>query len=386
LSKEANINNSLDKGQTIMVDIPRLVLNSGLQFLRSPAGAVDWRQVAKNAANVGDAQLWPHADKKRLLPTYSGFVDAAMPQIIEVTGLQAPRARQIRVFDRYDWIKTNINAFADQFAPLEQALMTREGDSLISRGVYKSNQVISTVGFSLLLGYLAKKVLGQYDPSLFGREIVSGQIYFVEPNIEIVERQLSFARNDFRRWIAIHEVTHAVVFESVPWLKGHVNQLLKRYLEATNEGLASDGVQARTRAVASYYIERGQFSLLHAALSLEQIDLLNQIQALMSVIEGYSDFVMDRIGKELFATYDHMKRAFDLRRRNKSGRERFFERATGLGMKMEQYVLGEQFVSHVETSQGIDFVNRVWRSQSDIPTLDELTHPEKWIVRQKSTT
>ena len=386
LSREANINNSLDKGQTIMVDIPRLVLNSGLQFLRSPAGAVDWRQVAKNAANVGDAQRWPHADKKRLLPTYSGFVDAAMPQIIEVTGLQAPRARQIRVFDRYDWIKTNINAFADQFAPLEQALMTREGDSLISRGVYKSNQVISTVGFSLLLGYLAKKVLGQYDPSLFGREIVSGQIYFVEPNIEIVERQLSFAGNDFRRWIAIHEVTHAVVFESVPWLKGHVNQLLKRYLEATNEGLASDSVQARTRAVASYYIERGQFSLLHAALSLEQIDLLNQIQALMSVIEGYSDFVMDGIGKELFATYDHMKRAFDLRRRNKSGRERFFERATGLGMKMEQYVLGEQFVSHVETSQGIDFVNRVWRSQSDIPTLDELTHPEKWIVRQKSTT
>ena len=106
----------------------------------------------------------------------------------------------------------------------------------------------------------------------------------------------------------------------------------------------------------------------------------------MSVIEGYSDFVMDRIGKELLATYDRMKRAFDLRRRHKSGREQFFERATGLGMKMEQYVLGERFVSYVETSQGIDFVNRVWRSQSDIPTLDELTHPEKWIVRQKRTT
>jgi len=369
-----------------MVDIPRLVLNSGLQFLRSPAGAIDWRQVAKNAANVGDAQRWPHADKKRLLPTYSEFVEADMPQIVELTGLHVPNARQIRVIDRYDWIKTNVNAFADQFAPLEQALMTRKGDSLLSKGVYKSNQVISTVGFSLLLGYLAKKVLGQYDPSLFGREIVNGQIYFVEPNIEIVERQLSLAGNDFRRWIAMHEATHAVVFESVPWLKGHVNQLLKRYLEATNEGLASDGVQARTRAVASHYIERGQFSLMYAALSLEQIDLINQIQALMSVIEGYSDFVMDRIGEELLATYDQMKRAFDLRRRRKSGRERFFERATGLGMKMEQYILGEQFVSHVETSQGIDFVNMVWRSQSDIPTLDELTHPEKWIVRQKRTT
>jgi putative hydrolase len=125
---------------------------------------------------------------------------------------------------------------------------------------------------------------------------------------------------------------------------------------------------------------------MYAALSREQIDLINQIQALMSVIEGYSDFIMDKIGKEMLATYDQMKRAFELRRRRKTGRERFFERATGLGMKMEQYVLGERFVSHVATNRGIDFVNRVWRSQSDMPTLDELTHPEKWIVRQKRAT
>lgn len=369
-----------------MVDIPKLVLNTGLQFLRSPAGPIDWSQVAKNAANVGDAKRWAYAEKQRLLPTYEDFVSEPTPQIIELTGLQTPSARQIRVFDRYDWIKTNVTAFAEQLAPLEEALIARKSDSLISKGAYRSNQVISTVGFGLLLGYIAKKVLGQYDPSLFGREIVSGQIYFVEPNIEIVERQLSLAGNDFRRWIAIHEVTHAIVFESAPWLKGHLNELLKRYLAATNEGLTSDGLQSRARAVASHYVERRQFSLIHAALSREQIRLINQIQALMSVIEGYSDFVMDRVGKEMLATYDHMKRAFALRRRRKSGRERFFERATGLGMKMEQYVLGERFVSHVWTSRGIDFVNRVWRSPSDIPTLDEVAHPEKWIIRQERAT
>jgi putative hydrolase len=103
----------------------------------------------------------------------------------------------------------------------------------------------------------------------------------------------------------------------------------------------------------------------------------------MSVIEGYSDFVMDKIGKEMLATYDSLKYAFELRRRRKSGRERFFERATGLGMKMEQYVLGERFVSHVATSHGIEFVNRVWRDPSDMPTLDEVSHPQKWIARQE---
>jgi coenzyme F420 biosynthesis associated uncharacterized protein len=229
-------------------------------------------------------------------------------------------------------------------------------------------------------------VLGQYDPSLFGREIVSGQIYFVEPNIEMVERQLSFSRDDFRRWIAIHEVTHAIVFESVPWLKDHLNQLLKRYLEATNDGLTSEGLQSRARAVASHYAQRRQLSLMHAALSREQIGLINQIQALMSVIEGYSDFVMDRIGKEMLATYEYMKREFELRRRRKSGREMLFERATGLGLKMEQYVLGERFVSHIAASRGIDFVNRVWRSPHDLPTLDEVAQPEKWITRQENAT
>ncbi|MGZ7164463.1 MAG: zinc-dependent metalloprotease, partial [Halobacteriota archaeon] len=239
-------------------------------------------------------------------------------------------------------------------------------------------------GFSLLLGYLARKVLGQYDPSLFGRELVIGQIYFVEPNIEAVERQLSFRGEDFRQWIAIHGITHAIVFESVPWLKDHINALLRQYLEATGEGIRSRALRSRARAVTNDYVEKGQLSLMHVVLSRTQIQLVNQIQALMSVVEGYSDFVMDHVGKEMLTTYAYMKREFELRRRRKTGREVLFERVTGLGMKMEQYVLGERFVENVATEKGMDFVNRVWRSPSDIPTLDELVRPNRWITRQES--
>jgi coenzyme F420 biosynthesis associated uncharacterized protein len=365
-----------------MVDLPKLVLQAGLQLLRAPAGTIDWEYVTRYAANVGDARRWSYAEKQQFLSTYETFVNEPTPQILELTKLQTPNTHQIRVFDRYDWINTNVKAFVEQLEPLESALTPKSG-SLVRRGVYRSNQVISTVALGLLLGYIAKRVLGQYDPSLFGREILTGEIYFVEPNIEMVEQELSFAGNDFRRWIAIHEVTHAIVFESVPWLKGRLSELLKQYLAAAGKEMTSEGFQSRARAVTSHYVERRQFSLIHAVLSSEQIELLSQIQALMCIIEGYSDFVMDRIGKEMLATYDQLKRAFELRRRRKTGRERFFERATGLGMKMEQYVLGERFVSHVVTSRGIDFVNRVWRAPSDVPTLDEVSHPQKWIGRQE---
>ncbi len=368
-----------------MVDIPRLVLNAGLQLFRSPKGAIDWKQVERNAANISDAQRWPQSEKQKLLPAYKAFIDEPIEQIIELTGLTPSRTHDVHVFDRCDWITTNISAFAEQIAPLERTLATQKRDNLLNRGILRSNQVISTVGFSLLLGYLARKVLGQYDPSLFGRELIMGQIYFVEPNIKAVERQLSFKGEDFRRWIAIHEITHAIVFESVPWLKDHINALLRQYLEATGEGIRSRELQSRAHAVANQYAEKGQLSLMHAVLSRTQIQLVNQIQALMSVIEGYSDFVMDRVGKEMLATYAHMKREFELRRRRKTGREILFERVTGLGMKMEQYVLGERFVEHVATEKGIDFVNRVWRSPSDVPTLDELVRPTRWITRQEST-
>ncbi len=368
-----------------MVDIPRLVLNAGLQLFRSPKGAIDWAQVAHNAANISDAERWPQSEKRQLLPAYKVFIDEPMEQIIELTGLTPSRTHDVQVFDRYDWITTNISAFSEQLAPLEQVLAAQRGDSLINKGIFRSNQVISTVGMSLLLGYLARKVLGQYDPSLFGRELVMGQIYFVEPNIEAVERQLAFTGEDFRRWIAIHEITHAVVFESVPWLKGHINDLLKQYLEATGEGIRSRELQHRAHAVADQYAEKGQISLMHAMLSRTQIQLVNEIQALMSVVEGYSDFVMDHVGKEVLTTYAYMKREFELRRRRKTGREVLFERVTGLGMKTEQYVLGERFIEHVAAEKGMDFVNRVWRSPDDIPTLDELMRPTRWITRQEST-
>ncbi len=368
-----------------MVDIPRLVLNAGLQLFRSPEGAIDWKQVARNAANISDATRWSQEEKHELLPSYEVFIDEPVEQIIELTKLTPSRSYDVQVFDRYDWIATNVSAFSEQIAPLERALAAQREGSLLSRGIFRSNQIISTVGFSLLLGYLARKVLGQYDPSLFGRELVIGQIYFVEPNIETVERELSFTGEDFRRWIAIHEITHAIVFESVPWLKDHINALLREYLEATGEGIRSRALQSRARATVNRYGEEGRPSLMHIVLSQKQIQLVNQIQALMSVIEGYSDFVMDRVGKEMLDTYAYMKREFELRRRRKTGREILFERVTGLGMKMEQYVLGERFVSHVATERGIEFVNRVWLSPSDVPTLDELVRPARWITRQEST-
>ncbi len=366
-----------------MVNIPKLILNAGLQLLRPSEQIVDWRQVVLNAANVSDAKFWPEDEKRGLSSMYAEFTDESIPEIAELTGLQFGPIKNIKVFDRYDWIEVNVKAFSEQFAPLEKIASEQKGSSIIGRGLSKSSQVISTVGLGLFLGYLAKRVLGQYDPSLFGREIVSGQIYFVEPNIEIVERQLSLKPLEFRKWIAIHEATHAVVFESASWLKGYMNQLVKDYFEATGKRFGLEEMMSTVEIAAHDLIEGQQFSILGMALSREQIALINRLQAIMTVVEGYSDYVMNEIGKGTLSTYDYMKHEFEARRRRKSGREKLFEEVTGLSIKMEQYRIGEWFVRQVSERRGIEFLNRVWRSPVEVPDLYEVSHPEKWIARQE---
>ena len=75
-------------------------------------------------------------------------------------------------------------------------------------------------------------------------------------------------------------------------------------------------------------------SIVH---SPEQREILADIQAFMSLVEGYSNLVMDMVGEETLDSYKEMSTAFKHRRDTKSGAERFIERMLGFDLKLQQY-------------------------------------------------
>jgi putative hydrolase len=101
----------------------------------------------------------------------------------------------------------------------------------------------------------------------------------------------------------------------------------------------------------------------------------------MCLLEGYSNHVMDEVGRRLLPTYPRMKHLFDQRRQRRSVGEQLFAKLTGLDLKYEQYVLGERFVNEIVRSRGLTFANRVWSSAWHLPTLDEIREPARWIER-----
>jgi coenzyme F420 biosynthesis associated uncharacterized protein len=115
----------------------------------------------------------------------------------------------------------------------------------------------------------------------------------------------------------------------------------------------------------------------------EQRAVLGRLQAIMCVLEGYSNHVMDRVGEELLPSYQTMKMRFERRRESKSAAERLFQRLIGISLKLQQYKVGQAFVDAVVEQEGLPFLNRVWEKVENMPSMEEVHKPAVWIDRMK---
>jgi putative hydrolase len=111
----------------------------------------------------------------------------------------------------------------------------------------------------------------------------------------------------------------------------------------------------------------------------EQRQVIDQVQALMSLLEGHGHVVMDRIGARRLVSQDRMSRM--LKQRRKDPRTAAFFRLTGLEMKMKQYEMGERFILDIERAAGFSALDAVWESAEHLPTLAEIRAPRRWLER-----
>jgi len=272
------------------------------------------------------------------------------------------------------------------FAPLEALNPAKEGRTTVASVLWGGvNQTVVSAELGLLLGYLARRVLGQYDLALLGREpVTTGKLYYVEPNIRVLERVLGLPSDEFRTWLALHETTHAFEFEAHPWVRQHFNDLLGRYMEflkADAEQLTRGFTGVKVYAGRLRNRNQGEESWLEALMTPEQRRLFQQMQAMMCVIEGFSNHVMNAVGRDLLPTYDRIAQRFEARQRQRSVAEQLIARLTGLDLKLEQYRLGEAFVDQIVRVRGRDVLDELWSGPAALPTMEEIRDPERWLAR-----
>ena len=347
---------------------------------------VDWRRVYQVASALSASRPSTRLDlreRRRREDQYQGIVERVSPALLDYLGPgltgQFVFTTRPEVIDRPAWIEANIGSFATVFEPVESLLqerLNRRTDSLL-------NQQAGSALLGVMLGYLSRHVLGQYDPSLLSKqEIVAGRLYFVEPNMIEARRQMGLDQEQFETWIVFHELTHSWQFEAHQWLRTFMNERVRRLLSLASGKLVQlDATELLGMAMRGELSLRQPQKMLTGLMPPEQKEIFDRLQALMSLLEGFSNHVMDALGPRLLPDYAAIARRFEQRQEHKGQAERVFMRLTGLEMKMEQYRVGQRFVDEVVRQRGIAFMNRAWRDPESLPGPSEIVHPDEWIAR-----
>jgi coenzyme F420 biosynthesis associated uncharacterized protein len=340
---------------------------------------IDWflaQRLARSVAGEPDSRP-PKADLRALA------ADSA-ERVVAYTGLTPARALPpAEGIGRAEWIAANVGAMRMLLDPP----LAKVGDGLgpARQAMRLAAGVVLTAEVGVVLGFLAQRVLGQYELVLLDTtpEDRPPRLLFVLPNLDSAGGAFGADEREFLTWVALHEVTHAVQFAGVPWLQPHMAGMVRGLL--SHAELRIDARRAlrlpRTDDVRRLADAVRSGDLVSLVASPQERAIVDRMQATMAVLEGHAEHVMDAVGAPLLPSLPRLRAALDARRRSQSAPARLLQRLLGFEMKLRQYEQGKRFCDAVVREAGVSALNRVWSGPDALPSSAELDAPHRWLER-----
>jgi coenzyme F420 biosynthesis associated uncharacterized protein len=342
---------------------------------------IDWDFAVATASRLaGQGPVVSREEADEAVAELRAGAQSSTPLVREFTGLVAEvGTADILVVDRPGWIQANADGFAQVISPLIDKLEGRKGPpSGLTRAV---GSKVTGLEVGTLFGFLAGKVLGQFDPFYAPAGTTEvGRLLLVAPNIVHTERELGVDSRDFRLWVCLHEETHRVQFTAVSWMRDHIHSEISNIIGAVETDpakLIGDGAKRLTDLIRG----KEDVSLLELFSTPAQREVIDRITGVMSLLEGHADVVMDGVGPEVIPTVDTIRKKFNVRRKGAGPVDQILRKLLGLDAKMAQYRNGAAFVRGVIAQVGMDGFNKVWVEPANLPSKQEIGDPAAWVRR-----
>ncbi|HJL99957.1 MAG: zinc-dependent metalloprotease [Acidimicrobiales bacterium] len=343
-------------------------------------GPVDWELAKRIAARVaGDEPLSRSYLGDSLHRDFSEFTPLAEELVgVETKLISSEGSARAQVIDREGWIDANIRSFRRLLRPV----LAESSDSNPTSGIARK---IAAAELGTVLGWMSRRVLGQYDLLLAEDEDRDEQdlVYYVGPNILAIEKKFAFDPKQFRLWLALHELTHRSQFTGVPWLRPRFLELVNQMLDEVEpdpdrlkQGL-QDFVQMKRDGEDP--LADGGVAQLFA--SERQKELLDSVGGMMSLVEGHGDVTMSRAAAGHVPHAPRFHRVMQERRNSATGVSRIMQKLMGLEAKLAQYQAGEDFIAAIESQRGDRAVDLIWQDPEHLPSMAEIRNPTAWMER-----
>lgn len=366
-------------------------------------GGMPWegaRQLGVSVATEGTSE--PNVDpvERMALEQLARVADL---HVADVTGLSTSltgRPVQGVPVNRTRWVMDSLDAYRPLMERLAGALapgavpddVDDAGDPMAGMlaGMLQALQpMMLSMTAGSMVGHLARRSLGQYDLPI-PRPAAgphADDLLLVVPNLDAFADEWSLQRDDLRLWVCVHEIAHHAVF-AVPHVRTRMDDLLTRHVSSfRNDPMALEGRIGELdlsdpSALAGLQEALGSPELILGAItSPEQEALRPELDALVAVVVGVVDHVLDVVGGKLIGGYGMLTEALRRRRVEAAEADRFVERLFGLELVQATYDRGSAFVDGVVERAGEDGLRRLWASPEHLPTPNEVDAPGLWLAR-----
>ncbi len=378
------------------------VLGGAIGALKGVGGGSTARQLAMAVATGGKGE--PNVEPTVRME-YEALARVAELHVADRTGLSTSVHGPVSIepATRAMWAARTVDALRPLLGQLSGSLHADEGEEAAEPTVSEADPagrwltdlmesmapLLADLTTGTMVGRLAGRNLGTYDlpiprdPAMPG----SDRLQVVVPNIERFAAEWSLPADDLRLWVCLHEMTnHAVL--CVPHVGSTLTGLLTRHAgafrndpSALEAQLGGIDPMAGPEAIAQLQGMLDPEAVLGAVRSPEQEELLPRIEALVAVLIGFVDHVMDETGGRLIGSYPMLTEALRRRRVETSAADRFVERILGLNLTQAQVDRGTAFVSGVLERAGRPALDHLWATEEMLPTPNEVDAPGLWLAR-----
>lgn len=360
-------------------------------------GAVSWDaagQLAFQVATGGETE--PNVDPLERI-RLEELARVAELRVADATGLSlSTTGRSVTVVPvtRTQWVQRSLPAFRPRFERLATSLSagpdeppagTTDPAAVLGNLMGMMTPMLIGMAAGSMVGHLAGTSFGQYDLPI--PRPATDELIVIGRNVDEFAADWSLPDDDLRLWVCLHELTHHAVL-GLPHVRDRLDDLLDRYAagfqpdpHALEERFGQLDISDAEGMAGLQSMFNDPEAILGAVQSPAQRELLPHLDALVAVIIGYVDHVMDSIGGGLITSYTMLAEALRRRRVTTDESSRFVERLLGLELTQEQCDRGEAFVTGVVERAGPRGLERLWRSERELPTPAEVDAPGLWLAR-----
>jgi coenzyme F420 biosynthesis associated uncharacterized protein len=344
------------------------------------SGLVDWgfaKATGRLLVQAGP-QVQP-SEAAEVVSSLRRAAERSRGPVAETARMHSDGGNAALVVDRPGWIDANVDSLQSMLEPVIDALLAKRSAPISSSSlVVGVGGKVTGAEVGTLTAFLASRILGQYDLAPDG----TPRLLLVAPNVLHTENELGVDPADFRLWICLHEETHRVQFTAVPWLRQHVIDSARRLSVdlAPDPDQFGDQIRQIAHNVPSALRSGGNGVTDIFTTALQRAEIA-KVTAIMSLLEGHAEVVMDDVGPAIVPSVQYIRARFQQRREEVTGVDKILRRLLGLEAKMRQYRDGAIFVRAVTSQIGIDGFNAVWTSPETLPLPEEIENPATWVKR-----